>query len=185
MHKPCVVYMDFDGVFNVPKNNSKEIKHSEIDTKSKYLQSKETIHWSQDVVNAFIDMLELTGAEMVWVTTWCDQHDIDTAANIMGFNKDNYTVAPPEFVQKARAPKREWTEWKRDFIFNDLSRQDRPYIWVDDEAIKYWANDLDWRFRSPHKFISPKSSIGLTIEQVEEMSQWLTEKTTDLLTNPA
>lgn len=176
-----VVYMDFDGVLNVFKGD--DIVKAEVTTRSKYLARKQYISWNPKIVNELIRVFQENNAHMVWVTTWCDQKDIQTASDLMGFPREMVSIATPDFVKQKSATKRDWTKWKCDFIINDLTSRDRPYIWIDDEAIKHWGNDLDWRFRSSYKFISPKGGWGLREEDVRDIEEWMRARKNSLVSS--
>lgn len=179
MRKKSVIFLDFDGVINIDPR-SEGVTSSEITTNSKYLKSKQYIHWNPKVITALIDCCNTNGTEIIWVTTWCDHEDIVTASDIMGLPRDLYSVSEPKFTMEKRVSKKEWTRWKRNFIYSNLRDDDRPYVWIDDEAIKHWANDLDWQFRSPYKFLAPKEKHGLTVDNITEITDWITEKVVDL-----
>lgn len=168
--KKFVIYVDFDGVFNLPEGTDGTVSAPFTAEGSQYLVKHENVTWRPDMVDAFNDLYNTGLFEILWVTTWNHAGNISTASEVMGFLPHDH-IEPGPFNHEAKR-KRDWTAWKAEAIIRDQEETPRPYIWIDDEAPKYWDYHVMGQVRDPGLILKPKKGVGITPEDVVKMIDW-------------
>lgn len=164
------IYIDFDGVINVPTGNSKV----EIDTKSPYLAKYKTVRWNSEILASLFEVAKVCGAEIVWVTTWGDKQDIVEAVLKMIDIDKVYFLSPK--LKTESTNKKDWTSWKAEAIVKDQQHKKSPYVWIDDEALTFWQDYVAGSTFAPSLMIETDSKVGLTKDHLIKMIDWFIEK---------
>lgn len=164
------IYSDFDGVFNIKKTkNTRSIGVKTQDTE--FLAPLSFVHWNPYVVVRMKEFLSSGDYEFIWHTTWNHGNNSKSAANSIGLLGLG-NQSPARLNAKA-VDKREWTQWKAEYIVQDQKRNPRPFIWIDDHAPLYWTELVEKNTQSPSKILLTNSETGLTLDEIDGLAEWV------------
>lgn len=112
-------------------------------------------------------------AELCWATTWSDSIDEDVAP-LAGLPL-GLRVAARMPLEPAEAA----TNWKLVQVRRLVEREQRPFIWIDDDALDWpgpdgrtarrWADEC----ALPHLLLTPPPERGLTPADLDALESWL------------
>lgn len=172
-----VIYSDFDGVHNIPVRQSVPSCPGTVsvlvETDSTLLEPSQFINFDEQVRDDFNALLATGLYDLTWHTTWNDGNNILEASRKMGIDVSalDAIVSEPNFNHEARG-KRDWTEWKARYIIEDQKKNPRPFIWIDDEAPKHWADEVVDNVRDIGLIVQTESEVGLTRYDILKIVEW-------------
>lgn len=170
------LYSDFDGVLNVLRSHDDDLMTSQIVTRnSRFLARHHSISWNPRILTAFSQLLESGRYDFTWLTTWNDAGNISRAASIMGL-ADHVSHVEPRLNEGSQT-RREWTRWKAEEIIRDQHESPRPYVWIDDDAPRYWSDHVQGHVLAPGLVIQPHSNVGLTADDIVSIIDFTVENT--------
>lgn len=112
-------------------------------------------------------------AEVCWATTWSDSIDEDVAP-LAGLPL-GLRIAARMPLEPAEAA----TNWKLVQVRRLVEREQRPFAWIDDDALDWpgpdgrtarsWADEL----ALPHLLLAPPPERGLTPADLDALESWL------------
>lgn len=163
------IYSDFDGVFNIKK--TKQTRTVAVETKdTEFLAPLSFVNWDPHVVVKLKSFLSNGDYDFIWHTTWNHGENSKGAANAIGLlGLDKQSIAT---LNTRAVDKKEWTQWKADFIVADQMKNPRPFIWIDDHAPEHWGDFVIEATTSEAYMIVPDSEIGLTLDQIDGLEEW-------------
>lgn len=167
--RKVVWYSDFDGVYNISCDAEKAVG-VDVSPRGKYLAAHNRIHWNPEVIGLMKEMYATNVFDFMWHTTWNDSGDIQIAAEAMGVPELS-TFSTPNFNDRSRN-KKDWTHWKAEYIIRDQAENPRPFIWVDDEAPKYWEDHVRGHTRAQSLIISPRRMNGIRVRDIVNVLDW-------------
>jgi len=115
------------------------------------------------------------GADVKMLTSWLEHDQVDAFFTQTG-------GAPFEY-EKARFPGRPFDDelgaiplrWKVDELIRILGADPRPFIWVDDEEVPMWREEIEARFPDlPKLLIAPVYDLGITAKNMALMREFVT-----------
>ena len=125
------IYSDFDGVFNIKKTSRREQWLWRLRTLSSSPRCPLSTGEPHLVVK-LKSFLSNGDYDFIWHTTWNHGENSKGAANAIGLlGLDKQSIAT---LNTRAVDKKEWTQWKADFIVADQMKNPRPFIWIDDHA---------------------------------------------------
>lgn len=164
-----VWYSDFDGVYNLPKSVP-DTSQAVVKTDSIFLQKKNLICWKPEIVSLFRELLETGHYDFFWHTTWNDNGSIQEAARLIGLEGfEKYTESNLHIGAQNR---RAWTKWKAETIVSRQAVDDRPFIWIDDDAPNFWEDYVKGHTRAPSLILTPNKREGLSREHLIKVIDW-------------
>lgn len=163
-------YSDFDGVFNISKNNPTVVTADVATEGSEFLSKYSDVTWDPEILDLFRAVVVAGKYDFSWLTTWNDAGSILRAAEAMGLH-ELYEYAPANLNRDARS-KKEWTQWKAEFIIADQRNNPRPFIWIDDDAPTYWEDYVRGNTLAPSKIIKTSSRRGLARKDLANIIDW-------------
>jgi len=168
------LYLDFDGVLNAVEPQHDKVENFVIKIENSLNFLPETfIVYSPNVVETLERLREQYKMELVWLTTWNENNTVlRLAEHLKGL--DHGRVLPAN-LHTAKVGKREWTQWKAEAILEDQKASERPFIWVDDNAHKYWGEAVNEGTEASSLFVTPNSTWGLTKNNLDKMEQFLSQ----------
>lgn len=176
--RKIVIYSDFDGVHNLPARlitteNQEDTVSVKVETTSSLLKPSQDVYYNEQVRDSFNALLATGLFDLTWHTTWNDGDSIIHAAEKIGINPGGaeVVISDPDFNHDAKG-KKDWTEWKARYIIEDQKNNPRPFVWIDDEATKFWDLEILGNVRSPGLIIQPKSRVGLTRAHILEIIEF-------------
>lgn len=169
-------YFDFDGVFNVDKSLYGDAVSTSVRLKVDGVKKDVSLNYSPSLL-ADVDALRVKhNAELVWVSSWCDNLDILKAAKVMGGLLDG-RVLSGMFTPWARLSKADRNSWKLKAVVDDLRGDSVPFVWADDEAltVKSFKTTVKDAYPDvPKLLVAPRSWGGLSRLDVAAMDNFLT-----------
>jgi hypothetical protein len=159
-----VIFLDIDGVLNIAGWKPAKPETDWPDLEYHKVQNGEGVYpmWLSKAMGERLCALD---AEIQWLTTW--GHDAVQVAKIIGLPLD---------LEVAAVPQRTFRNWKLDGVIDfHLQHPDRPFVWLDDDAITPLARKwLDERV-TPCLGLDIDEDHGITIAQFEQIELFLAE----------
>lgn len=168
------VYLDVDGVLNA--------SNPQFDTVSSFvfndnlgggLVIKRDFTFSPNLVAALDAMFLKYNVELVWLSTWNDDLKVLRLAKNFG-GLPNGRVLHCVLPWHRNPTLREWTAWKAKAILDDQRGDETPFVWADDEALRFHRSDVDAGVSAdvPRLFLDPRSYHGLTKLDLKKMDNF-------------
>lgn len=130
-----LLFLDFDGVINVdvPKATWPDAATAKVsENVGSGLRLLHPLSWSPAMLAELTDVVNSTGAHVVWVTTWCENQIIREAERKLKWNPG---AAVARYVHiPGDTDGAEYTEWKLHAVVKALEPGDTA-VWVDDHAV--------------------------------------------------
>lgn len=166
------LYLDFDGVINVPQPHS-PWPHSAYSTGVAYgepvLQPRDSqrfdLLWADDLI---ADLAALD-VELVWATTWTESAPT-VLADQLGIGLGARFLTPLDGV--LRYPT---IGWKRAAIWADQEASPSPFVWIDDEIGAQQRTSYAWTRPEQRLLITPHSQTGITPDHIRQMQDFITD----------
>lgn len=165
--KPTI-YCDVDGVLNV---YSKDINLKSIIARRRtpslgaYLPKVPLrFKWYEEIVNEIVNEFAAL-VDFKWLTTWNDDavKIIEPLTGIRSSGFLNYQMK----LKEAGSQSQKYTVLKAHQLINPS-----PFIWIDDVATKHYKEE-DWAGHHDHLIIRTNRKIGLTMEHLGTMKEFL------------
>lgn len=168
------LYLDFDGVFNAkqPKHDRIEQFIISVENSINFLPQN-LIIFSPTVVEWVENHRTQYNAELVWLTSWNENNTVLRLSDYLG-GLDNGRVLPAN-LHTEQVSRKEWTQWKAEAILKDQQANQRPFVWVDDNAHAHWGDHVKNNTVAPSLFLTPQSAHGLQVEELKQMDDFLAE----------
>lgn len=167
-----ILFLDVDGVINCfPGPTFEQLLMSQdwadglATTKGRTYK----IWWRRPIIERLTTLVNEGRIEIVWLTTW-GQNAVTEISSLVGLNP---TTAIEDTSGK-RAPEPGWWKWER--VKEAIGDTSRPFVWFDDELgppITGFALSL---YDGQAFLRAPESNPGLTIEDLDELEEWLHDK---------
>jgi hypothetical protein len=122
-----IVAVDFDGVVNAVPRDEADLAHFERWDRRQVMGFLLTV--AGEVLD-WLTSLDERGGEFHWATTWTPNRHLLEAA--FGLPADAPVAADPDARVPGRAP---GVTWKGAQVAALLTRDPRPLVWIDDDAI--------------------------------------------------
>lgn len=170
----ATLYKDWDGITNAPEPLFEEVLSFNVAVEGNpYLLNPSRITYAPQVVATIDKIREAHGVELVWSTTWNYLNAVDLLpVHLHGLA--NGRVLHANLNHSARG-KAEWTAWKAEAIIADQILNPRPFVWVDDNAPRYWGDHVSKNVDVPHLIVIPDSLHGLTEADLKSIEAFLAE----------
>jgi len=157
------LYLDFDGVLNAdhPQFDDCEtflVKSTDLRT---WQSKQKQITFSPTVVNTLERFREDYNVELVWHSTWNENLDVlNLPKPLRGLAGGRVS---PSLLDLNADTNRAWTQWKANALLADQKDDELPFVWVDDEAIKYHGKHVsEVTAGTKSLFVEPREYWGLT-----------------------
>ena len=120
------------------------------------------------------DILERTGTELIWVTTWADEV-AEHVEEVLGWSQHRWVPLPtPDIKGGDRGPSGRW--WKLDAV-EDLLEELQPdrFVWSDDDHPQHHAAVARTVARFGEKALiqAPKPTVGLSRRWLRDAEEHL------------
>lgn len=116
-----------------------------------------------DFINSMVDSVDIR-----WHTTW--QKDAHNVAEAVGL-PTNFPIADAKEFRYVNTRHQSW--WKLGAVERVFLQENRRLIWTDDDIEYYYDQITDFKNSEDVLLISPKSSIGLTLSQMEKIRKFV------------
>lgn len=161
------VFLDVDGVLNCFETPEERYVQDSVFVPT--ARRPFLIRIRENVAEWLHELPEL--ADVYWNTTWCEEANTCLAP---AFDLPTFPVAG----EKTCLEDDEWkTAWKFDMLWETWSKDPRPFVWIDDEAIgETWyreAHDFSLFGDTPHLLVEPDGDCALTDTQLIEINTFL------------
>jgi hypothetical protein len=165
--KPTI-YCDVDGVLNVysKDNNLKSvIARRRTPSVGLYLPKVPLrFKWYENIANEIVNELAAF-VDFKWLTTWNDDavRIIEPLTGIRSSGFLNYRMR----LSEAGSQVKKYAVLKEHQLLNPS-----PFIWIDDVATKHYREE-DWTGHHDHLIIRTNRKLGLTMEHLDSMKDFL------------
>jgi hypothetical protein len=167
------LYLDFDGVINVP-HPERVWPHSAYSVGVAYgepvLLPKDNTRFDLLWADDLIADLSALNVELVWATTWTESAPT-VLADQLGIGLGARFLTPLDGV--LRYPT---IDWKHEAVWADQEESPCPFIWVDDEIDSRARNIGMPSSPSATLLINPYPEVGLTPDHIRQMQDFITEQ---------
>jgi hypothetical protein len=165
--KPAL-FMDFDGVLNYEgsksayRNNPDTLGYLRTDTLW-IPEGRYDIKWSGELVRK----LNALDASWVWLTSWRDyaSNILSDALGLTGTSMLWWDFVPGQVDHRNKFPA----------LVDSLSYNPRPFVWVDDEATKYF--DKSMVPNVPYLLVAPDPDYGMTKADLADVTDFVAAHT--------
>jgi hypothetical protein len=158
------VYLDIDGVLFHDKVSA---WGANVRRKIRLPTGEITVLYAQELLDELSTLATLT--EIVWLTTWLDNHSLKILAQEVGLPA-GVELPSPQRDGSGRLR----TGWKLDALMADQAARPGPFIWVDDED----ATDIVGN--EPHLIVSPRARLGLTPAEMRSIYEFARAYNTEI-----
>lgn len=168
------LYLDVDGVLNATHPQHDDVKTFQFPTnKGNGLVVTDTVVYSPFVVSELDRFREEYNVELVWLTTWSENLEVLKLGNHLDALKGGRVLHG--VIDRTVTTDRAWTAWKAKALLDDQKDDETPFVWVDDEAIKFHGETVNLETDSTAKlFVEPRPYWGLTKTNLKAMEAFLT-----------
>jgi hypothetical protein len=167
------LYLDFDGVLNAKKPQFNDVEQFDLNTnglRTKVLK-KTTVTFSPTVVNTLESFRELYNVELVWLSTWNENLDVLRLPKPLRGLTGGRVL--PSLLNLYADTDRQWTQWKADALLADQKNDELPFVWVDDQAIKFHGKTVAAStVGTPSLMVAPREYWGLHRAQLDSLDSF-------------
>jgi HAD domain in Swiss Army Knife RNA repair proteins len=163
------LYLDFDGVLNADKPVFNDTAKLDFKTRvGNGLSKTVVVRYSPTVVAELNRMVATHSVEVVALSTWNENLAILRVMEKLGATFNMRVL--DAVLDRGATTDRAWTAWKPAALLADLKGDSVPFVWVDDEAIRFHgANVSTATVGVPSLFVEPREYWGLTPRLLKDM----------------
>lgn len=149
-----MVYLDVDGVLSALSS-----RHAFRDGRRYVVDG-----FQLTLSRALGTRLKALDADLRWLTTWAEE--ANQVGALIGLPALAVAAIPPPGAT-ASGP------WKWEALRQVVEKEDRPFVWVDDDAINVEAETWAAQFPRQALLIKPRGNRGLSPDELDVIEQFI------------